>query len=137
MMNPVSIGDDYFVFRGFPASIKIAKHNKNLVNIIFHKDTTKKFEDSSDLLTVSCWLNSGNKISIGEIALQCENRFLVVECKRTRNQGKDGRIYENFEVKNITAIPLNVYESEFTKEKIEENKENMQFSDEELNELPF
>ena len=135
MINPVPLGDNYFVLRGFPADIKIAAHNPNLVNIIFHKDTTKKYEPVEDLITVSCWLNSsGSKTSLGEIALQCKNRFIVVECKKETNT-KNGRTYTNYTVKNITVIPLNVYENEYTTKKLEESI--FEFTDEELNNLPF
>ena len=33
MKNPVQVSEDIFVFRGFPAAVKHAEYNKNLINI--------------------------------------------------------------------------------------------------------
>lgn len=110
MKNPVQVSEDIFVFRGFPAAIKHAEYNKNLINIIFHSDTTKKFEEPTDLLSTSAWLNDGKKISMGELALMCENKFIVAVCKKTPKGFYD--------IKNITIVPTNAYSNDYTKEKL-------------------
>ncbi len=137
MKNPVPLGNNMYVLRGFPANIKVAKHNPNIVNMTFHSDTTLKWEPIENMITVSCFLNDNpNKVSMGEIALQCKNRFVVVECEK-EVKNKNGRIFEDYIIKNITIIPLNVYGSEYTKEKIEENQEDIYLSDEDINDMPF
>ena len=110
MINPVQVSEDIFVFRGFPAAVKHAEYNKNLINIIFHSDTTKKFEEPKNLLSTSAWLNDGKKISMGEIALMCENKFIVAVCKKTPKGFYD--------IKNITIVPTNAYTNDYTKEKL-------------------
>ena len=134
MINPTHITGNLYKFRGFPASIKKAEYNPNLINVIFHKDTTKNYERAEDLISTSAWLNEdGDKFSLGEIALMCENRYVVVICEKVRWE-KKGRSGYNYNIKDISIIPMNAYENEYTKTELEKHET---ISDNDLEEMPF
>ena len=132
MKNPVHLGSDIYMFRGYPVFVK--KYKENIVNIIFHSDTQKKFEPTSDLLSTSYFINESDKVSLGEIALQCENKYIIAICKKTGYYtDKYGKQKPNYNGMHITIIPENVYTNEYTKTKNSESKTDFELSIEELN----
>jgi V8-like Glu-specific endopeptidase len=134
MKNPIHLGHDLYEFRGYPVCIKRTKYNENIVNIIFHSDTQKKYEKAEDLLCTSFFINEdSSRVSLGEIALQCENKFLVVTCKKKTFINKRGEEQVSYDGVNITIIPQTVYTNEYTKSRNIENE--LGLTDEELNDI--
>ena len=103
MINPFELvdGKNYGIIFGYVIAVK----DKGDVNmLLFKKDTT---DPSSDLIAVAAWAPAEGQsgVDMYEMTKDLKGRFVVCVVN-IRQREKDGKRYENYDLKYLIKPPL-------------------------------
>lgn len=105
MINPYKVsGDDKerAIIFGYVLDVK-DRGDSNI--LLFKKDTT---DPSSPLISVAAWAampGQNTTVNMREMTADVKGRFVVCICT-IRTREKDGKLYENYDLRYIIKAPL-------------------------------